>query len=47
MRSNVDITKINNQAAINGTAGETSSYKYGQLQEKQCHEEYEASTQGS
>ena len=31
VRSNVDITKINNQAAINGVAGDTFSNKYGQL----------------
>lgn len=34
VRSNVDITKINNQAAINGTAGETLSNKNGQLKKK-------------
>ena len=34
VRSNVDITKINNQAATNGTAGETLSNKYGQLKKR-------------
>ena len=32
VRSNVDMTKINNQAATNGAAGDTLSNKYGQLQ---------------
>lgn len=34
VRSNDDITKINNQAATTGTAGDTSENKYGQLQTK-------------
>ena len=40
VRSNVDMTKINNQAAINGAAGETFSYKYGQLQEKKTEKSF-------
>ena len=34
VRSNVDITKINNQTATNGTAGETLSNKNGQLKKR-------------
>lgn len=34
VRSSVDMTKINNQAAINGTAGDTFSYKYRQLKNR-------------
>ena len=34
VRSNVDITKINNQAATNGTAGESLWNKSGELKKK-------------
>ena len=34
VRSNVDITKINNHAATKGMAGDTFLNKYGQLQNK-------------